>query len=82
MKAETNAAKHNVTFEFAARVFLDPKHVALDATRPGEGEHRWRAVGAVGGTLYSVLFTMRGETTRLISARRTNAREDRAYGQS
>ncbi len=79
-KAEQNAAKHKVTFAFAARVFLDPNHIVLGASRPGEGEPRWRAIGQIGDRLYSVVFTMRGETTRLISARRTQHREERAYG--
>jgi len=54
--------------------------VIEDTTRAVDGEPRQKAIGAIDGKLYAVVFTMRGETCRLISARRTNRKEDRIYG--
>lgn len=79
-KAARNAAKHHVTFAFAVRVFHDPDHVELDATRPEDMEPRFKVVGEVERRLHVVVVTRRGDVYRVISARRTNAAEDKAYG--
>lgn len=79
-KAGTNEQKHAVTFEFATAVFLDPRLVIVDTTRPEDGEQRYKAIGAVNGKLYAVIFARSAAIGRLISARRTNPKEDRIYG--
>ena len=66
-KARSNLAKHGVPFVFAARVFLDPRTVDLDASREGDNETRRKAVDRKG-------------VRRIISARRTNVTEQREYG--
>lgn len=79
-KAAENFAKHQVSFWFARYVFADPEMVVIDTIRPEDGECRYKAVGRINGKLYVVVFVMRDEVCRLISARRTNAKEDRIYG--
>lgn len=79
-KAATNERKHSVTFRFATAVFLDPEVVIEDTTRDEDGEQRRKAIGRVGEKLYAVIFTVKGDVYRLISARRTNPKEDRIYG--
>jgi uncharacterized DUF497 family protein len=79
-KANGNLAKHGVSFEYATRVFLDPDMLEIDVSRAEDKELRRKAIGVVEGRLYVVVFTDRGEVRRLISARRTNAMEQRAYG--
>ena len=79
-KAEGNLAKHGVPFGYATRIFLDPRRVEFDASREGDGEGRRKAVGLIDGKLFVVVYTDRGGVYRLISARRTNAAEDKAYG--
>jgi hypothetical protein len=54
--------------------------VELDASREGDGDARRDAVGLIEGRLYAVVHTDRGGVCRLISARRTNATEQKAYG--
>ena len=80
-KAERTFADRGISFEFAVRVFLDPSHVDFDATRIDDGEIRRKAVGLIEGKLYVVVYTLRGDTRWIISARRTNAKEDRLYAQ-
>jgi uncharacterized protein len=79
-KAAANAAKHNVPFQYAMRVFQDPEFIDSDVSRPEDKELRRNAVGLVDGRLLVVVFTMRGDVCRIISARRPNSKEERRYG--
>jgi uncharacterized DUF497 family protein len=81
-KAEANERKHSISFETAARVFLDPgRQEELDAAHD-ETENRWKTTGMVAPEIIVVIYTERGtagEITRIISARKANAREKRQY---
>lgn len=80
-KAESNAAKHGITFPSATAVFLDARCVIVPTIRLQDKEERFKAIGVIEGKLYAIVFTIRGDTCWLISARRTNKQEDRAYGE-
>ena len=72
--------KHGVSFADAATVLNDPE--ALIAEDDAEDEPRYLAVGMDAmGRLLTVVYTLRGEHIRLISARRATAREKAAYAQ-
>ena len=43
------------------------------------GEERFKATGTIDGRLFIVIFTSRGERLRLISLRKANEREKRAW---
>ncbi len=78
-KAAANLRKHGVPFGYACRVFDDARRVEFDASRPRDGEPRRKCVGRIEGRLFVVVFAERGDVRRIISARRTNASEERAY---
>jgi hypothetical protein len=80
VKAESNFAKHGVPFSYAVRVFLDPEAIEFDASRVEDREVRRKAVGLIEGRLYVVVYTDRARVRRIISARRTNEMERKAYG--
>jgi uncharacterized DUF497 family protein len=83
-KAEVNRRKHGVSFELAARVFLDVNRIEQYDDRADYGEDRWLTIGTVRAVILAVVYTVRdeeGEVIRLISARRANAEEERAYRQ-
>lgn len=80
VKAERNLAKHSVSFEVAVAVFLDTDLIVVDASRVVEGEVREKAIGSIQGRLFNVVFTMWGTLCRVISARRSNAKEGKRYG--
>ena len=61
------------------RVFDDPFHEVLPSFRPVDGEDRYKAVGLVGGRLYTAVYVWRDDKIRLISVRRSNASEQRDY---
>ena len=46
---------------------------------PCYGEMRWRAIGYIGEHLHTVIYTVRGDNTRIISLRRANAKEVRTH---
>ena len=81
-KAESNLLKHNVSFEDAARVFLDPNRIEAFDGREGYGEDRWITIGLVEPALLVVVYTTRGEdgeVIRLISARKADKHERTQY---
>lgn len=78
-KAKANLAKHGVAFELAIEVFGDPSLIDVDVSRATDGETRRKAVGLIGGKLYTVVYTDRGSARRIISARRSNRSESNAY---
>ena len=81
-KAASNLRKHGVSFEDAARVFLDPNRIETFDGREAYGEDRWKTVGLVEPVLLAVVYTVRGrddEIIRLISARKADADERTQY---
>ena len=68
--------KHGIDFLDAAKMLAGPCQV-----KPSErnGEPRWLAIGMLDGREIAVVFTKRGENTRLISARRARDNERKAY---
>ena len=82
-KAQANLKKHHVSFDIAARVFLDPLALACQ-DRIENGEYRWQTLGMVDGCLLLlVAHTVRqdedGEVIRIISARKAGKKEQRHY---
>lgn len=78
-KAAGNLSKHGVSFSDAQGVFMDP--LALHRVDPdAAGEERFVAMGmGSAGTLLVVIYTVRLDTIRLISARRASPHERRSY---
>jgi uncharacterized DUF497 family protein len=78
-KALGNLRKHGVSFADAEGVFADP--LAIHRSDPDiEGEERFVAIGlGSAGELLVVAYTVRGESARLISARRATRREAKDY---
>jgi uncharacterized DUF497 family protein len=79
-KAMLNLQVHKVSFEDAALVFVDPLRVERrdDSANNTAGEERWQTLGMVDKVLF-VVYTERGEKTRIISARIANKAEKRSY---
>jgi len=77
-KNAANIEKHGVSFETAARIFDDPTLETVD-DRYDYGETRIAALGLVETTVLYVVYTIRGDTCRIISARKASRHERRAY---
>lgn len=78
-KAASNLKKHGVSFPVAARVFADPNRIERRDDRHDYGEDRFVTVGLVGDVELAVLYTPRGEATRIISARKAEPHEQNDY---
>ncbi|HEX3556964.1 MAG TPA: BrnT family toxin [Thermoanaerobaculia bacterium] len=79
-KAAANEHKHGVTFEEAATCFYDPHQVAFYDPDHSEEEDREILIAhSEGGRLLLVVYTLRDETIRIISARPTTRKETRSY---
>lgn len=79
-KAVTNESRHGVPFDYATRVFLDRDAVVIPDERRNYGEDRSIIYGMIEGRLHAVVFTMREDSCRIISARKANARERKRHG--
>ena len=75
-KAATNKKKHRVSFDEASTVFSDPLAAIFEDAAHSAEEQREIMIGySARGNLLLVAFTERGETIRIISARRATKRE-------
>ena len=78
-KAQTNRQKHGVSFAEAEFVFFDPLAIH-DVDPDATDEERFIAVGMGSSRLLLVVvYTMRGDAVRLISARRATHQEAKTY---
>jgi len=77
-KNRINLRKHGISFETAALVFADEERIEYYDKLHSIDEDRYVVLGCVQGILY-VVYTMRGEAARLISARMANSTERRIY---
>ncbi|MEO0532815.1 MAG: BrnT family toxin [Cyanobacteria bacterium P01_A01_bin.123] len=79
-KAQTNFAKHGVTFIEAAEAFLDPFYVVGDASVNKE-EREFVLGYSLAERLLLVVHIERGARIRIISARLATRTERRLYEQ-
>jgi len=81
-KSRRNQDKHGVSFTEAATVLADPLAVTYADPAHSSLEDRYLTFGlSVTGTAVVVVHTSRGDTIRIISARRMTSRERREYEQ-
>ena len=78
-KARENLRKHSVGFDEAIAVFRDPYAVSFEDS-DAQGEHRTVTLGAsMTGRLLVVVWTLRRDEVRIISARRATRTERVSY---
>ena len=79
-KCAANLAKHGLDLRDGQAMNLD-EAVIIEDDRVDYRETRYRAFGRIEGDGYCLVFTLRGETIRLISFRRAHEKEMARYGQ-
>ena len=86
MQFEWDNVKNSACFErrgfdfaYALRAFLDPRRIVAQDRRRDYGEDRYRLLGTVDGRAYVIVYTLRGSSIRIISARKANRREVTDY---
>ena len=81
-KAGSNKKKHDVSFEEASTVFLDPLSITGADPDHSAGEERRLTFGvSTQGNLLTVAHHDEGETVRIISARSGTKSERKLYEQ-
>jgi uncharacterized protein len=76
-KSRANLEKHGIDFLVAQELWNDPS--ALEIQARSESEPRFILIGLIRSKHWSAVFTYRGEYIRLISVRRSRAREIELY---
>jgi len=76
-KSAANKRKHDIDFEEAQELWLDPAAVEIPARVTDEP--RWVVIGKIGEKHWSAVITRRNESIRLISVRRSRDEEVELY---
>ena len=81
-EAKSERCRRERGFSFADMLpaFSDPERMIEPDRRYEYGEERFRLYGRIEGRLFVVVYTVRSETIRIISARKANKRERKRYG--
>jgi len=73
--------KHGITPNESEEAFLDEKAIVLKDAKHSTKEKRYSLIGkTTADKLLFVVFTLRGEKIRIISARKANKKERSSYG--
>jgi uncharacterized DUF497 family protein len=76
-KSEANAAEHGIDFVAAQALWLDERLIEIPAKTVDEP--RVLVVGVIEGKHHSAVVTYRGDRVRIISVRRSRAKEVALY---
>ena len=77
-KNQENLRKHDITLEDARDVFYD-EHRIEELDDRDYGEERWTTIGHIGAGFVFVVYTLRHDVIRLISARKARIDEQKRY---
>jgi uncharacterized DUF497 family protein len=77
-KSVKNFRERGIGFERVADIDFDTA-ISVEDRRRNYGEVRLRVLGTIDGKLHAAVITPRGERIRVVSLRRANQREERAY---
>ena len=80
-KNQSNIEKHGIDFSKILKIFADENRIEFFDEFHSDEEDRWQVIGKVDKILF-VVYTERGDVTRIISARKATARERRIYNDS
>ncbi len=78
-KSERCEERRGFNFEYAAQVLMDPNRLIREDKRFNYGERRFQLIGKIGDRVFVIVYSPRGQITRIISARKANKREVKRY---
>ena len=80
-EAKSDACFKDRGFDFAywASAFFDQDRLVQEDTRYSYGEERYQLTGRIDGRIYVIVYTLRTDSMRIISARKANQREVKHY---
>ena len=75
-KNEKNIQKHGIAFEDAAQIFYRAR---IEKRSDRADEERYITIGEVNKRIIAVIYTLRAEKIRIISARKARKNEEKEY---
>jgi hypothetical protein len=78
-KAALNLRKHGVSFLAATQVFQDANRFERLEDSEDYGETRWIVIGLAGQTVIVLIYVLRGDNIRVVSARKRDRDEIETY---
>jgi uncharacterized DUF497 family protein len=76
-KSEINKNKHGIDFDEAQKLWLDLQRIEIEARTVGES--RKLMIAQLCDEIWSLIFTMREDKIRIISARKARKNEKEIY---
>lgn len=81
-KSDACFTERGFDFAYVLRAFLDENRLIHKDARWDYGEDRYQLLGIIEGRVFFVVYTLRGQSIRIISARKANKREVNDYENS
>ncbi len=81
-KSDTCFDQRGFDFLFVTKAFFDQRRVVIADERRSYGEHRYKLFVTIEKRLFVVIYTLRQDTVRIISACKANQREVKFYENS
>ena len=78
-KNDFNFMRHGIWFEDAIKIFNDSMRVDIFDGEHSLFEDRWKTIGLYGCDIIFVIYTMRNDIIRIISARKADKEEEEEY---
>ena len=76
-KSVSNKKKHDIDFEEAKGLWLDPDRLVIPAR--SDDEEIYALLASHQGKIWAAFYTLRDKTTRIISVRRAREAEEAIY---
>lgn len=77
LKSAANKIKHGIDFEESIKLWNDPNRIVIEARTVDE--KRFMMIAELNGTIWSAIYTLRSDSKRIISVRRSRENEKEIY---
>lgn len=78
-KSARTYAERGFDFAYVAHAFFDEHKMIKPDVRHSYGEDRFQLLGTIQGRIFVLVYTIRNDVIRIISARKANQREVSRY---
>ncbi|WP_439474484.1 BrnT family toxin [Algoriphagus formosus] len=76
-KSKANKIKHGIDFEESIKLWDDPNRIIIEARTIDE--QRFMMIAELNGAIWSTIYTVRSDSKRIISVRRSRENEKEIY---
>ncbi|KPQ18861.1 MAG: hypothetical protein HLUCCX10_04720 [Algoriphagus marincola HL-49] len=76
-KSKANKIKHGIDFEESIKLWDDPNRIIIEARTIDE--QRFMMIAELNGAIWSTIYTVRSDSKRIISVKRSRENEKEIY---